>query len=257
MFAKRKKRKRKSFLKKQSDAATAKEPALFSQTFKKFNLRVHPDHFSSYPEQQSTNADSLSLLNGVISDLEAQDTKEETLNLTFYTKTQADPPNPAQPFQRIDIELTGSSRKALASQIGNLFEQCGLPSEFKWDEKYIVTPLWKRDEFAPTADDKRADVNASQKAMKELLHKMDPALQGIAAVPHLAKNDRVRQHIENNVFQDLADMGFRIKHIVLRIWSGERDVGTLTNRLDAEHTAIIKRIVEHANDLESRLVRSA
>ena len=80
----------------------------------------------------------------------------------------------AQPFQRIDIELTGSSRKALASQIGNLFEQCGLPSEFKWDEKYIVTPLWKRDEFAPTADDKRADVNASQKAMKELLHKMDP-----------------------------------------------------------------------------------
>ena len=52
MFAKRKKRKRKSFLKKQSDAATAKEPALFSQTFKKFNLRVHPDHFSSYPEQQ-------------------------------------------------------------------------------------------------------------------------------------------------------------------------------------------------------------
>ena len=86
----------------------------------------------------------------------------------------------APPFERIDLKLrtnAGSSRKVLTSQFGDLFARCGLPSEFEWDEKYVVTPLWKRDEFQPSADEKRADENAAQKKIQDLLAKMDPVGQ--------------------------------------------------------------------------------
>ena len=86
----------------------------------------------------------------------------------------------AQPFERLDLQLrtnAGSSRKVLGSQLGDLFARCGLPSEFEWDEKYVVTPLWKRDEFQPSADEKRADENAAQKKIQDLLVKMDPVGQ--------------------------------------------------------------------------------
>ena len=56
MLAKsKKKKKRKRFQNKQTKHATTteeKKVELFSKTFKKFNMLVHPDRFSSYPEQQ-------------------------------------------------------------------------------------------------------------------------------------------------------------------------------------------------------------
>ena len=90
----------------------------------------------------------------------------------------------AQPFPRVDIQLrtkAGTSHKGLAAQFSSLFAQCGLPSEFEWDEKYVVTPLWKRDEFEPSEDHRRADANKAQKAMQELLEKMDPVSMLILA----------------------------------------------------------------------------
>ena len=56
MFARSKKRKRrKRFQKNKTKNTTAteeKKVELFSKIFKKFNMLVHPDRFSSYPEQQ-------------------------------------------------------------------------------------------------------------------------------------------------------------------------------------------------------------
>jgi hypothetical protein len=77
--------------------------------------------------------------------------------------------------------------------------------------------------------------------IEQVLRQFEPLLQGIAAV---AKgDDRPRAEIEARL-SDMEEKGWMLRRPVERIWSGERDAVALTAGLDAQDSALVRRILE-------------
>jgi hypothetical protein len=69
----------------------------------------------------------------------------------------------------------------------------------------------------------------------------EPLLQAIAAV---AQGDETHRAEIESVLADLNENGWKLAEPVRRLWSGERDPQSLTANLDAQDSAILRRILE-------------
>lgn len=76
--------------------------------------------------------------------------------------------------------------------------------------------------------------------MAEVLRKFEPLLQGIVAA---VADASLRAQIEP-VLARLEEKGWMLREPVHRIWAGERDEAALTAGLDAQDTALVRRILE-------------
>ena len=74
-----------------------------------------------------------------------------------------------------------------------------------------------------------------------ILASFEPLLQAIAAV---AAGDTARQGEIEAVLADLETKGWRLSEAVQRIWAGERDETVLTAGLDAQESALVKRLLQ-------------
>jgi hypothetical protein len=76
---------------------------------------------------------------------------------------------------------------------------------------------------------------------QEVLRKFEPLLQGIAAVARGVAEGR--EKIEG-LLPQLEEGGWHIGDAVRRIWAGEREAGTLTEGLDDQDAALVRRVLE-------------
>ncbi|KAA0147226.1 hypothetical protein FNF27_05122 [Cafeteria roenbergensis] len=118
---------------------------LFKDVFRKFMTKVHPDLFSRHPELREQNDASMQQLQEVLG--QAKSGQHETempvlrKTLVFYVRTST-----AGHFRKIPFELrtTGSDCKhVLGMAMAQLFEQCDLPSRFRWGSDYWERTVWK------------------------------------------------------------------------------------------------------------------
>lgn len=77
--------------------------------------------------------------------------------------------------------------------------------------------------------------------MQKLLDDFEPLLQGIAEVAR--GNEQLRAAIEGHL-QALEEKGWKIAGAARRIWEGERDASALTDGLDEQDSALVRRILE-------------
>ena len=128
----------------------------FKDVWRKFQLRVHPDLFTAYPELQAANSASLQKLQGILNDAR---TKERTTDEVFKPRLEsmqfflrASAPAPAAAtasagapasapaaFLRVPltIRVPGSHCKnVIGESFAELFKHAGLPSSFHWGPEY-------------------------------------------------------------------------------------------------------------------------
>ncbi|HYP29032.1 MAG TPA: CHAT domain-containing protein [Blastocatellia bacterium] len=77
--------------------------------------------------------------------------------------------------------------------------------------------------------------------MQKVLDKFEPFLQAIAEVAR--GNEQPRAEIEESLPQ-LEENGLKVAGAVRRIWEGERDASALTDGLDEQDSALVRRILE-------------
>ena len=77
--------------------------------------------------------------------------------------------------------------------------------------------------------------------MQEVLRNFEPLLQAIAEVAR--GNSESRAQLEE-MLQQLEENGWHIASAVERIWAGERDSDALTEGLDEQDAALVRRILE-------------
>lgn len=121
---------------------------MFKDVWRKFQLRVHPDLFTAYPELQAANSSSLQLLQGILNDARTKERttddaniKPRTESLQFYLRADRAAPaaNGAPTFLRvpITIRVPGTHCKnVLADSMVELFKHAGLPTAFHWGPEY-------------------------------------------------------------------------------------------------------------------------
>ena len=122
---------------------------MFKDVWRKFQLRVHPDLFTAYPELQAANSASLQKLQGILNDARTKERSTEDANLKprteslqFFLRTDAGAgasAAAAPTFLRvpITIRVPGTHCKnVLADSIVELFKHAGLPCSFHWGPEY-------------------------------------------------------------------------------------------------------------------------
>lgn len=77
--------------------------------------------------------------------------------------------------------------------------------------------------------------------MQEVLSNFEPLLQRIAAA---ARGDEQQRAEVEELLPQLEENGWRIGGAVRRIWAGERDAEALTEGLDAQDSALVRRVLE-------------
>jgi hypothetical protein len=128
---------------------------MFKDLWRKFQLRVHPDLFTAYPELQAANSASLQKLQGILNDARTKErttddasVKPRTESLQFFLRAQGSggggggggaggeaPPT----FLRVPltIRVPGTHCKnVLGDSMVELFKHAGLPSTFHWGPEY-------------------------------------------------------------------------------------------------------------------------
>ena len=128
---------------------------MFKDLWRKFQLRVHPDLFTAYPELQAANSASLQKLQGILNDARTKErttddasAKPRTESLQFFLRAQGSggsggagagggeaPPT----FLRVPltIRVPGTHCKnVLGDSMVELFKHAGLPSTFHWGPEY-------------------------------------------------------------------------------------------------------------------------
>jgi hypothetical protein len=76
--------------------------------------------------------------------------------------------------------------------------------------------------------------------LTEVLHQFEPLLQGIAAA---VDDEGLRAQLEP-VLADMEQKGWKLTAAVQGIWNGERDAEALTAGLDAQDSALVRRLLE-------------
>jgi len=85
---------------------------------------------------------------------------------------------------------------------------------------------------------------SSEEKMARVLQEFDPLLRAIAAVAN--GDETQRQAIESGL-TDLQKKGWQLLSPVQRIWNGERDAESLTQGLDEQDSALVKRVLEYVD----------
>ncbi|MBI4674224.1 MAG: hypothetical protein HY741_21480 [Chloroflexi bacterium] len=78
--------------------------------------------------------------------------------------------------------------------------------------------------------------------MARVLQEFDPLLRAIAAV---ANGDETEKQEIEATLANLEEKGWHLASPVQRIWNGERDAALLTEGLDEQDRALVKRILEY------------
>lgn len=128
-----------------NDTIEKKELPQLSQVLRSLYMKIHPDHFTQYPEQQEVNEQSMMILQGFITTL--KDSKPldppaqlKNISLEFFLRTN----KPAH-FQKakLIIHYTGNNKNVLHAMFNKFFQQTKLADGFIWDPelwpKRIVT----------------------------------------------------------------------------------------------------------------------
>lgn len=121
----------------------------FREVWRKFQLRVHPDLFSEYPELQEANSVSLQKLQGILNEARtaerasADALRPRTESLEFFLRdTRAAAPGGATAppsFLRVPlvVRVAGANcAHLLADSLSSLFKAAGLPSRFHWGNEF-------------------------------------------------------------------------------------------------------------------------
>lgn len=137
----------------------------FREIWRKFQLRVHPDLFSQYPDLQAKNNESLQRLQGILNEAKTSEGRsaEELLkprieHLEFFVRTNIKSTGQESGSPRflrvpITIRIPGNNcQHVLAEALSELFSHCGLPSRFHWGSEYwnstyVVRPEASEQEY--------------------------------------------------------------------------------------------------------------
>ena len=261
-----------SKLKKKSRPDSAAPP--LREAMKALVRKVHPDLFRSgcFPVENAAeiNDESLRTIQGVLDAV----TKSRSIphagirRLRFYVR-DAEAPEGVR-LVAFKFKTTGGDcRNLVARQLTRLFEEVGVPSEFRWEEgdwvndpDAAVNASNRGDEpgLAGGAEGRGPTKNArgvDAKTLMGALKHNDKLFELIAAVPWIPEpegDDRVRA-IHREVIPKLLSNGWEItaNGAVDKIWAGERDEGVLLDGLDAASGLAVSAIVKHARNFERQL----
>lgn len=131
---------------------------MFKEVWRKFQLKVHPDLFSQFPELQKVNADSLQRLQGLLNEVKSLERPEEDRvrarleKLQFFVRAPApagvtvDPSKPHFLKVPVNIQINGEyAHNSLATSLSKLFTAVGLPPRFHWGPEFFSST------YKPTA----------------------------------------------------------------------------------------------------------
>lgn len=269
--------------------APVEEAQELRATMRRLSFLVHPDRFSALPVAAAQNADSLTLLNGLLATVQkSRDSHPPAAVRTLrFTLLAAD--GSTREVQSVLRTTGGDCRRVVERALGDLFEQCGLPRAFRWsDGDWDVLSEEKR-----AARDNRGDSPAAAEAAPEpvaspaassqappqqtrtrmtdeagnevdlatALARMDPLLEAVAAVPWLpfdAEGAARRHYIIHTVLAELEATGWPLQRGCHKIWAGARDVDALLREeaglgLDAASQQALKAVAFHTRNFEAEL----
>ncbi|DAZ97673.1 TPA: hypothetical protein N0F65_009674 [Lagenidium giganteum] len=255
-------------------------------TLRKLYLRTHPDLFGQYPEQQAQNDSSYKELMGILDSIENNNEfpSAKTLVLPFYLKTPIE-----GKFKQVSLHLRtsgGACHTLVEAALGKFFEQCGLPSVFKWNDgswgKVVGKDAVQNTNMAYEDEDESEKIRAAaakRKAEEEarnsapaynpvdtkpaedssierILNELNDVFEIIAAVPLLDEEEygELRRYYEvQNGLDEIEARGYRIKDATHKLWKGERNITKLTTGLDADSAQIVQRIFMHTLSIEQKV----
>lgn len=251
---------------------------LLKDTLKKLYLRTHPDLFGAYPEQQQQNDSSYKELMGILTAIEKdnQFPPAKTLVLPFYLKTPVE-----GQFKKVSLHLktTGGACHTLVElALCKFFEDCGLPSVFRWSDgswgrvvgkDAVQNPNLEYDEEKEqkpepkSTHDQRAPAYTApfqedqpDNSIERVLNELNDVFQLIAAVPWLDEEEygEIRKYYEEeNGLDEIEERGYRVKDATRMIWKGERNWDKIAKGLDADSALIVQRIFMHSIDIEKQV----
>ena len=271
-----------------SDSPLADELPELRTTMRRLAFLVHPDRFPDTPDAAAVNASSLSYLQGLLSTVQkARDSHPpaSVQRLKFHLR------DGEQRVRLVEhtVRTTGGDCRAVVQRsLGELFTKCGLPADFRWGtgdwELLSKDALAERDNRGPESS-AAAEEPAPQSSpavppafnteavarpqqppgdaqgLAEALERLDPMLEALAAVPWLplsAAGAERRHYLTHHVLGTLRADGWRIERGVFRIWSGERDEGTLcadefAAGTDAASAQALTVVLAHTRKFEAEL----
>jgi hypothetical protein len=137
----------------------------FREVWRKFQLKVHPDLFTAFPDLQKLNSDNLAKLQAVLTEAKSGEkttddyVKPRNEQLEFYMRTEK-----SNAFIRVPLALKlpgGNCKGVLAEAIAKLFSAAGLPTTFHWGPEYWQStytpraPIPEEAEFEEDEEDRK------------------------------------------------------------------------------------------------------
>lgn len=122
---------------------------MFREVWRKFQLKVHPDLFSRFPDLQRVNADSLQRLQGLLNEVKSMERPDEdrvkarSEKLEFFVRSNPAAADGEKPnFLKIPVQITLAGEYAhnsLAMSLSKLFAAVGLPTRWHWGPEYFAS----------------------------------------------------------------------------------------------------------------------
>lgn len=136
---------------------------LLSTIIRQLYLRIHPDHFAMYPEQQKVNEQSMMTLQGFLSSLKSSSATEKITyvkNERLYFFIRGEQPGH---FRKAELVLhyTGGSKEIVYNMLNKFFIQVGLADGFTWDSMYWPRKLLTREDKEDIKSRSAAEKNES------------------------------------------------------------------------------------------------
>jgi len=270
--------------------APAEEAQELRATMRRLAFLVHPDRFSALPAAAAQNADSLTLLNGLLATVQkSRDSHPPAAVRTLrFTLLAAD--GSTREVQSVLRTTGGDCRRVVERALGDLFEQCGLPRAFRWsdgdwdvlseekraarDNRGDSSPEVVQAEPEPAASSTSSQPQAQAQSRSKMtdeagnevdlataLTRMDPLLEAVAAVPWLpfdAEGAARRHYIITTVLAELEVSGWPLQRGCHKIWAGARNVDALLLEeaglgLDAATQQALKAVAFHTRNFEAEL----
>lgn len=136
---------------------SASDP-FFREVWRRFQLKVHPDLFTKFPELQKANAESLQKLQGLLNECKSGQGRctsdilqARTETVEFYLRTERD-----NAFTRVPMAFRipgGNCRNVVGASFSELFRIAGLPERFRWGTEYWESTYIKPAKQAEEEDD--------------------------------------------------------------------------------------------------------
>jgi len=108
-----------------------------------------------------------------------------------------------------------------------------------WNGDEAIRVVWEmgREKVAGSKVEREQEI-------ARILQKFDPLLRAIAAV---ANGDETEKQEIEAALTNLQENGWQLLSPVQRIWNGERDAESLTQGLDEQDSALVKRVLEYVD----------